>query len=52
MVINVPQKVWVELNNPGDIVLNSIDASIRDINDVVEINMVGYTNLMIEIQQD
>ena len=52
VIVNVPQKVWIELNNPGDIVLNSIDVSIRDINDVVEINMVGYTNLMIEIQQD
>ncbi len=52
VVINVPQKVFIQLNNPGDIVLNSIDVSIRDINDVVEINMVDYTNLMIEIQQD
>ena len=47
--ITVPQKIYHKLNNAGEIVINSFDVVIRDLNEVEETNIKPDTNIVIEI---
>jgi len=47
--ITVPRAIWHYFNNPGDIVLNSFDVVIRDLNEVEETNIKPDSNIVIQI---
>jgi len=47
--ITVPQKIYHKLNNAGELVVNSFDVVIRDLNEVEETNIKPDSNIVIEI---
>lgn len=47
---SVPQKVYTDLKNPGEIILNSLEVEITDENGKEDERLTGTTNISIEIQ--
>ena len=47
---SVPQKVYVDLKNPGEIILNSLEVEITDENGREDERLEGTTNISIEIK--
>ena len=45
-------KVWHSLDNAGELAVNEFDVTIRDVDEIVETNILDFTTVNIEIRQE
>tara|TARA_R110000772_G_scaffold4903_2_gene17412 strand:+ start:1257 stop:4055 length:2799 start_codon:yes stop_codon:yes gene_type:complete len=45
-------KVWHSLDNAGELAVNEFDVTIRDVDEIVETNIIDFTTVNIEIRQE
>ena len=49
---SVPQKVYIDLHNPGELILNSLEVEITDESGREDERLEGTTNISIEIKSN